>query len=383
MILKKAFYIDITNFVDTKLNTGIQRVLKEFLYLALKDKKLDINLLYFDRNKNSYILLSNRDKNYLLNKTDSFYLTSKKSIDIFKKTSHKKYFFELDRVWNSKPNRLTLYKKLKKANFYIINYIYDMIPIFYPKYFYKETKNNFPKYIDAILRYSNQLFFDSYSCQKDFLKYKDNQNIKRAIKNSVVHLGCDFKLQNNQSIQTKYTKLLEKRYILFVGTIEPRKKHKELLEVFDKLQKEHMDINLIFIGKFGWNIENIKSKIQNHKELNKTLFHLEDINDFTLSQFYKNAYLVCYLSNYEGFGLPVVEALYNNNIVVVSNNSSLKEAGREFVDYIEENKPKELFKTINSYLLDNNLYLTKKDFVKTNFKAHSWRDFYKKTTKTL
>ncbi len=93
--------------------------------------------------------------------------------------------------------------------------------------------------------------------------------------------------------------------------------------------------------------------------------------------------MVCYLSNYEGFGLPVVEALYNDNIVVVSNNSSLKEAGREFVDYIEENKPKELFKTINSYLLDNNLYLTKKDFVKTNFKAYSWMDFYKKTTKTL
>ena len=373
MILKKVFFIDITNFVDTKLNTGIQRVVKEFLYLALKDKKLDINLIYFDRSKNSYILLSNKDINYLLNKTNNFYLTSRNGINIFKKTSYKKYFFDLDRVWNSKPSRITLYKKLKKANFFIINYIYDMIPILYPKYFYKETKDNFPRYINAILRYSNQVFFDSYSCQKDFLKYKFEQDIFRSIKNSVVHLGCDFKVHSNQSIQTKYAKLLEKKYILFVGTIEPRKKHQELLEVFDNLHNDYKDINLIFIGKFGWNVDKIKSNIENHKKLNKSFFHFQDVNDNTLSQFYKNAYLVCYLSNYEGFGLPVAESIFYNNITISSKNSSLEEISNKV---IFETSKEELYELLKNFITDESNYIKAKEYMQYTQELSTWNHFY-------
>lgn len=283
-------------------------------------------------------------------------------------------------MWNSKPNRNDLYKKLKESNFYIINYIYDMIPILYPSYFYNETKKNFPLYINALLRYSNHVFFDSKSCQKDFLEHKKKQNNIRNIKNSVIHLGCDFRIDSKKIIQEQYKKLFEKKYILFVGTIEPRKKHKELLEVFEMLHKHYADLNLIFVGKFGWNIEELEEKIKNHNLLNKVFFHLENIEDETLVQFYQNAFIVCYLSKYEGFGLPVAESLFFDNITITSKNSSLKEISNTV---LFENSKEELYNLLDNFLKDDELYEKKKLFIKKTKNLITWNNFYTAFRKEL
>lgn len=373
MNIKKNLYVDVTNFLDTNLNTGIQRVLKEFLYQAIKDNQLELKIIYFNAKKKQYILIPQEEHSQILNNSKLFSINQNNTFDIFLNTKEKKYFFDLDRVWNSNPNRNELYKKLKDSNFYIINYIYDMIPLLYPHYFYKETKKNFPLYIEALLKYSNHVLFDSNSCRKDFLEYKKEQNNTRDIKNNVIHLGCDFRLDKNKIIQEQYKKLFQKKYILFVGTIEPRKKHKDLLEVFEALQKKYNDLNLIFIGKFGWDIEELKITIKNHKLLNKTFFHLENIEDETLVKFYQNAFVVCYLSNYEGFGLPVVESLYFNNITITSKNSSLEEISNAV---IFENSKIELYDILESFLKNNAFYNKKKLVIKKTKNLITWNDFY-------
>lgn len=380
MSIKKNLYVDVTNFLDTKLNTGIQRVLKEFLYHAIEDNEIELKILYFNQEKNEYVIIPKKQHKLVLDTTKKISIDFNNSLDIFNEKKEKKYFFDLDRVWNSKPNRNDLYKKLKESNFYIINYIYDMIPILYPSYFYNETKKNFPLYINALLRYSNHVFFDSESCQKDFLEHKKKQNNTRDIKNSVIHLGCDFRIDSKKIIQEQYKKLFEKKYILFVGTIEPRKKHKELLEVFELLHKKHPDLNLIFIGKFGWDMEELKNTIKNHILLNKVFFHLENIEDETLVRFYENAFIVCYLSKYEGFGLPVAESLFFDNITITSKNSSLKEISNTV---LFENSKEELYNLLDNFLKDDELYEKKKLFIKKTKNLITWNNFYTAFRKEL
>lgn len=57
MNIKKNLYVDVTNFLDTKLNTGIQRVLKEFLYHAIEDNEIELKILYFNQKKNEYVII--------------------------------------------------------------------------------------------------------------------------------------------------------------------------------------------------------------------------------------------------------------------------------------------------------------------------------------
>lgn len=379
-MIQKKLYIDITNFIDTKLNTGIQRVLKEFLYRAIEDKNIDLKILYFNQEKKEYILIPKTEYKVLLDDIASFSINYNNFYNIYSNPKEKKYFFDLDRVWNSNPNRTKLYKKLKEANFYIINYIYDMIPILFPKYFYKETKRNFPLYIDAILNYSNHIFFDSNSCQNDFLKYKKIRENKRKIRNSVLHLGCDFKIPKSQNPNQNYTHLLKKKYILFVGTIEPRKKHKELLDVFEHLQKQNQDLNLIFIGKFGWHMEKFEAHIKHHHLLNNSFYYLQDIDDETLVSFYQNAFIVCYLSKYEGFGLPVAESLYFGNITIASKNSSLKEISKNII--FETPKNSLLFR-LTTYIQNKKKYTKTKELIKKSEDLMKWDDFYTRFANSL
>jgi len=117
-------------------------------------------------------------------------------------------------------------------------------------------------------------------------------------------------------------------------------------------------------------------KIETHKLKDKQLFWLNDIDDNTLSHFYQNAFLVTYLSKYEGYGLPITEALQHANIVITSKNSSMHEVGQDFVDYILHDSTEELIETILFYYNNPTLYNQRRKHIKQNFKTKTWDMFY-------
>jgi len=251
---------------------------------------------------------------------------------------------------------------------------------------YESTINNFKPYIEAIFKYSDFVFFDSNSAMQDFCKIQKKSKFYRKIRKEVIYLGSNFNTFNNLSLENKslkYENILSKKYLLFVGTFEPRKNQKLMLDAFDELYKNNTDLCLVYIGKIGWNVENILNKINNHKLKNKNLFHLQDVDDKNLKYFYKNAYIVSYLSHYEGYGLPVVESLKYGNITITSNNSSIPEVGGNYVEYIENNSKDQIISIVSKYLKNNDLYNQKKCYIKSNFKARNWDIFYGKVNDYL
>ncbi len=117
------------------------------------------------------------------------------------------------------------------------------------------------------------------------------------------------------------------KYLLFVGTIDyPGKNIKTVIEAFFnlKVQKNLEDIKLVIIGKNGFNSEVIYD-IVNRSEYKDDVLFTGYLKDEDLPKFYAGAAIMLYLSLYEGFGLPVLEAMSCGTPVICSNTSCFPE----------------------------------------------------------
>ena len=211
--------------------------------------------------------------------------------------------------------------------------------------------------------------------------YQANQ-IDTDIDLHVVYLGSNI-TNNTKSLYAQDKKILESKYILFVGTIEPRKQHSLLLKAFEYIHSEYKDINLVFIGKKGWKTEEFMSYLASHKLYGESLFLLENISDSELEYYYKNAFIVTYLSYYEGFGLPIAESLSYANITVTSRNSSLVEVGKEFADFVDTEDLNGLISIIKYYLDYPKYYKERREYIESKYIPRTWENFYKDIIKLV
>lgn len=123
-------------------------------------------------------------------------------------------------------------------------------------------------------------------------------------------------------------------YILSVGTLQPRKNFNRLIEAFSRIADRYPTLTLLIAGKKGWLYEDILDAPKKYGVESRVKF-LEFIPDSDLPALYKNARLFALPSLYEGFGLPVLEAMSYGCPVVVSNGSSLPEIAGEAGFYVD------------------------------------------------
>lgn len=97
-------------------------------------------------------------------------------------------------------------------------------------------------------------------------------------------------------------------YLLAVGTIEPRKDHDTILRGFESAWQRGLDVALVIVGKTGWNVEALVSRLENHVEAGRRLFWIQHANDGDLQMLITRTAALIQASKSEGFGLPIVEA---------------------------------------------------------------------------
>jgi glycosyltransferase involved in cell wall biosynthesis len=124
------------------------------------------------------------------------------------------------------------------------------------------------------------------------------------------------------SLRKKYC--LPGEFILFVGTVSPRKNLVTLLRAIAKLKKKGIKEKLVIVGDSGWKTKEL-SIIINELNLNKEIIFAGYVSEEELLLFYNLASVFVFPSIYEGFGLPVLEAMKSGCPVVASNNSCLPE----------------------------------------------------------
>ncbi len=117
---------------------------------------------------------------------------------------------------------------------------------------------------------------------------------------------------------------IDRPYILCVGTLEERKNQLRLAEAFSKLANN--DFQLVLVGKATSYTQEILQFIKNHNQENRILV-LENVPTAHLPALYQEAEIFAYISVYEGFGIPILEALHSGTPVLAAKGSCLEEAG--------------------------------------------------------
>jgi glycosyltransferase involved in cell wall biosynthesis len=153
---------------------------------------------------------------------------------------------------------------------------------------------------------------------------------------TVAHPSADeaFAAQEQPGDETVRTRLgLDRPYVLSVGTLEPRKNLPRLIDAFVRLP-EHVrgDHELVLAGARGWELEATFAAVAGHERMVRTLGFVPDDD---LSALYRGATVFCYPSLYEGFGIPVLEALRCGVPVLTSNTSSMPEVGGDAALYVD------------------------------------------------
>lgn len=331
---------------------------------------------------------------YKLDKKNKYtiFLPTSPSSDLPKETENWKYeVFSSKKLWTL----FALGKKISQRE--------DKIDIFFSPTHYLPLRVSTPSVI-SILDVS-YLYFPELFKKKDLyqLKIWGKYSIKKAVKITTISNSSKNDIIKAYGVneskvaviypgikQILYTKFMdkkelskkfniEKEYILFVGTLQPRKNIEKLIEAFSKIKQ---DLQLIIVGKKGWQYENILTAPSRFKVSEKVRF-LENVTDEDLPSLYKNAACFALPSLYEGFGLPVLEAMQYGCPVITSNVSSLPEAGGDAALYVNPEDVDDIADKINQILKDNKL---REDLIKKGHeqvKKFSWEKTAKQTLETL
>lgn len=221
------------------------------------------------------------------------------------------------------PNYIT---PLFKFGFKIIVTIHDLTFCLMPnKYtitkrlFYKSLVPLFMKIADKVISVSENtkkdiisLFNVSedkiYVTYESYPEYYNNSSDPEKIKNVLSKYG------------------IEKKFILFVGMLEPRKNIISLLKAFYLIDDE-IDMDLVIVGKKGWYYKDIEEFIEFIKteKLRNEIKFTGYVAEPDLKYIYQGAFVFAYPSLYEGFGLPPLQAIACGTPVITSNISSLPE----------------------------------------------------------
>jgi glycosyltransferase involved in cell wall biosynthesis len=149
---------------------------------------------------------------------------------------------------------------------------------------------------------------------------------------------------------------LPERFILYVGTIEPRKNLTTLLEAFHHLLATY-DLRLVIVGKKGWLYERFFRRLRELGLENRVLF-TGYVPDEDLPAIYSAADLFVFPSLYEGFGLPVLEAMACGTPVICSNTSSLPEVAGDAALLVDPTDARALTGAMEQVLTNERLWAT-------------------------
>lgn len=257
--------------------------------------------------------------------------------------------------------------------------IYDLTFIKYPDYV-NSVVRTYTQRVKQSLRWTDLVVTISESSKQDIVDYL-NVDPTRIVVTPLAsrydsnHLNYDFINQEIKSVNYDFSK----PYILFVSTIEPRKNVIALISAFNHLkQKYKIDHQLVLIGQKGWRYEPIFVEIERSPWSNQ-IHHLNYLSDEIVALFYSKADVFAYPSHYEGFGLPVLEAMTLGAPVVTSNTSSLPEVAGDAAILVDPNDYSSLADAILRVISDSQVRQTLIQKGKKRAKLYSWQKTAKAT----
>ncbi|MEE9454472.1 MAG: glycosyltransferase family 1 protein [Paracoccaceae bacterium] len=214
----------------------------------------------------------------------------------------------------------------------ILLMVHDVIPLNFPQFCRPETTENFTKKLRAALKHSDIIIYNSHDTAKTTQVWLDKWGIPTP-ETHVVYLGTD-----PLPAPAPAPKTARHPYFVTLGTIEPRKNHRLLLDIWADF---HATLplpeipHLYIIGARGWQNEDVFATLDSADFMGKTLHECGRIPDVEAGTLLAGAQALLFPSFAEGFGYPLIEAMQMNIPVICSNLPSFFETAGDSPTYID------------------------------------------------
>ncbi|MEH2373943.1 glycosyltransferase family 4 protein [Nostoc sp.] len=257
--------------------------------------------------------------------------------------------------------------------------IYDLTFIKYPNYI-DSVARRYTERVKRCLQWTDLVLTISESSKKDIIEYLEVDPEKVYVTPLASRYYPNYLSEEiAQRLEKQANYDFSKPYLLFVSTIEPRKNINAIIYAFNLLKKKYkIEHQLILIGKKGWNYDPIFADIDS-SPWKSQIHHLDYLSDELVALFYSKADVFVYPSHYEGFGLPVLEAMTLGAPVVSSNTSSIPEVSGDAAILIDPNDAVQLAEAILKVISDSQLRQELINKGKARAKLFSWERTAKET----
>lgn len=291
-----------------------------------------------DTDTHYHLLFDRRDEESLQNIASQLDVLQKKNFTMHVCGNGNKF------LWNAVT--MPIFCRRHKIDVYHTQYI---IPLFMPRHtkivthIHDVSFRVFPQLItmrDAFflrilipyaLYRADRIIAVSAFTKKEIIAYYKTDASKIAVIPNAVSMHCDPHL-TEEIVQKKYG--LPQKYLMALGTMQPRKNIPFLIEVFARVAQKIPDISLVLVGKKAHNFDQrIVDVIAQYPDLEKRIVFTGYVSDAEKCLLYKMATVFVFPSLYEGFGVPILEALEMGSMVVASDIAAHREVGGERVVY--------------------------------------------------
>lgn len=260
--------------------------------------------------------------------------------------------------------------------------LYDMIPVLQKQFFMPDARANFAHNVIGFGR-SEHVFSISDASRDDLLR------LEKLPPDQVSNMGIDCAPDYTPQARESTPAVLAARglalrpYILCVGTLEPRKNHLGMLAGFDLAFRDRgFPFDLVVVGKRGWGYDGFLESVA-QREMGRFVHLLEDVSNAELAALYAGAQFSAYASLYEGFGLPVLEAMACGCAVLTSNISSMPEIAGDAALLVNPKDPAEIASGMLALADNASLRATLVDRGYRRRRAYSWKISARRVLDTL
>lgn len=231
-----------------------------------------------------------------------------------------------------------------------IIHIHDLCFVVNPQWYSFAFRTVYNLIIPRLAKRATKVITNSNNSKNDLLQYFNLP----AEKVSLVYWAVDDKFSLPPTATDAVSKIRDDDYILYVGSLEPRKNINILIEAYEKLRHDYPAIKtkLILIGGESPLFATVQLKA---REFRDDVVFKGFVTDAELSEYYRRAKLVAYPSLYEGFGLPPLEAMASGAPVVTSYTSSIPEVVGRAAILINPRDRQQLADALHRVLTDRHL----------------------------
>ncbi len=211
--------------------------------------------------------------------------------------------------------------------------VHDLAFLHYPEFFKRRTSMYYNYFVPLFLNKVQTVATVSSYTMKDVVSIVPEKKDRV----SVVYCAASdvYKPIDDVSVEkVRFSLTSGAPYFLFVGALHPRKNVVNLIRAFKKFKEDTKSpIKLVVVGRYAWRSDAIKKEIESFP-FQKELIYVGSVTDQKLPGIVAAAYAVVYPSIFEGFGIPILEAMLCDVPVITSNSSSMPEVGGDAALYI-------------------------------------------------